>query len=290
MFSQALKTVSQFTLPVIISKRTATGQVSCACGAFIVLNRDGWVATAAHIADDFAKYQQHRQEQQQYETEKHRIESDQNIPPNRKRKFIARLPKNDEWITHISYYWGMPNCTINELRVNPVADLAVGRLEPFDNTRIREYPVLKNPNGDFAPGTSLCRLGFPFHKISATYDENANRFDLANGVLPVPFFPNDGIHTRVVVVSDQQDNEAEFIEASSPGLRGQSGGPIFDSRGHIWAVQSRTQSLLLGFSPVVRVAGREITEHQFMHVGWGSHVKELIRMLSAHNIQFQLSQ
>lgn len=38
-----------------------------------------------------------------------------------------------------------------------------------------------------------------------------------------------------------------FIETSTPRLRGQSGGPIFDVNGAIWAIQSQTHHLKLGF-------------------------------------------
>ena len=82
------------------------------------------------------------------------------------------------------------------------------------------------------PGTSLCRLGFPFHQINATFDPVTRKFALAPDVLPIPRFPNDGIHTRVpVVISPDGQRQVKFIETSSPGLKGQSGGPIFDQSG-----------------------------------------------------------
>jgi hypothetical protein len=43
----------------------------------------------------------------------------------------------------------------------------------------------------------------------------------------------------------------KWIETSSPGLKGQSGGPLLDERGTIWGVQSNTFSYNLGFSPQV---------------------------------------
>ena len=68
-----------------------------------------------------------------------------------------------------------------------------------------------------------------------------------------------------------------------------SGGPIFDRDGNVWALQSSTESLPLGFTPVVKQGSREIVEHQFMHVGKGSHVKEILRMFKEHGVQFAQS-
>ena len=39
-----------------------------------------------------------------------------------------------------------------EARVVPAADLALGRLEPFDPASAAHYPVWKDPSRDFAPG------------------------------------------------------------------------------------------------------------------------------------------
>ena len=49
MFADAYDQVKNFTRPVVVSNRTWDGTVSCAIAAFVVLNDDGWFATAAHI-------------------------------------------------------------------------------------------------------------------------------------------------------------------------------------------------------------------------------------------------
>jgi hypothetical protein len=41
------------------------------------------------------------------------------------------------------------------------------------------------------------------------------------------------------------NRKVKFIETSTPGLRGQSGGPLFDAKGEIWGIQSRTNFLEL---------------------------------------------
>jgi hypothetical protein len=138
-------------------------------------------------------------------------------------------------------------------------------------------------------GTSLCRLGFPFHAINATFDKDNQRFVLSKGVLPVPRFPNDGIHTQVVDWKHPNGASGKYIQTSTPGLRGQSGGPIFDKSGVIWAIQSKTRSLPLDFSLTIKHNGKEIVEHQVMNVGLGAHVAELVRILDARGIVYTKS-
>ena len=80
-----------------------------------------------------------------------------------------------------------------------------------------------------------------------------------------------------------------FLETSSPGLMGQSGGPIFDVRGTVWSIQSRTMHLPLGFNPPVPNATRGEVEHQFLNVGWGTHPQTLVGALRGRGVTFALS-
>lgn len=70
---------------------------------------------------------------------------------------------------------------------------------------------------------------------------------------------------------------------------GQSGGPIFDRQGHVWAMQSKTQSLPLGFAPEVVIGTQRTVEHQFMHVGWGTHIEEILKFLKSRDVAVNLS-
>ena len=85
-----------------------------------------------------------------------------------------------------------------EARIVPAADLALGRLEPFDSASVAHYPVWKDPSRDVAPGRNLCKLGFPLHCIVPVYDEKANMFTLPEGSVPLRLFPMEGMFTRMV--------------------------------------------------------------------------------------------
>lgn len=292
MFVDAVRIASHFTHPVIISRRFWDGSVECACAAFIVVNRDGWILTAAHVIEMLMEYQRHQGEIAKYQADVNAITNDSKLTAKQKRKQIGRLASNPRWVRNISYYWALPNLpatNIQNFTVNQMRDLATGRLQPFDPGSVQAYPIFKRVSGDLPTGRSLCKLGFPFHDVRATYDEASDQFTLASGVLPVPRFPLEGIHTRDATFVDQASGrQAKYIETSSPGLRGQSGGPIFDVEGKVWGLQSRTLHLPLGFSPTIKQGGRDVVEHQFLNVGLGTHVEEIIAFLNETHVSFQL--
>ena len=162
-------------------------------------------------------------------------------------------------------------------------DVALGRLEPT-NLLAGPYPTFKNPDIGFRPGRSLCRFGFPFEQIAVSFDPARSAFSLDQ--LQLALFPIEGILTRIIAGTG---TPAQFIETSSPGLRGQSGGPLCDSRGRIWGIQSRTAHLPLGFNPTVTANGRTFEEHQFINLGWAVHVRLILEALRARGVQVDVS-
>ena len=67
MFANAYEKVSRFTHPLIVSVRHFDGTVACSLGAFVVLNPEGWVITAAHLLGPAPTFQQHSKEIAAYE-------------------------------------------------------------------------------------------------------------------------------------------------------------------------------------------------------------------------------
>jgi S1-C subfamily serine protease len=292
MFVKALRKVNKFTYPVIISKKYSTGKVESGCASFIILNKDGWVLTAAHVIADFLNYEQEKKKQVENNTLIANIQNDVNLNEKQKKRQINQIPKNPNAIANISYWWGQNGVTHHEMSWDNFLDLAIVRLEGLALLPDEDYPVFYNlsDQDDLPVGQSLCRVGFPFYEIKSTFDDEKNSFTLAPGTLPIPRFPNDGILTRGMRVVDEPTGKtALFIETSTPGLRGQSGGPIFDIEGRIWGVQSQTMHLPLGFSPKIKEGMREITEHQFLNVGMGVHAHEVIKFLQDNNVEINIS-
>ena len=158
---------------------------------------------------------------------------------------------------------------------------------------MRRYPVFKDPSKGFEVGTSLCKLGFPFHSITPTWNPTTDMFELPPEAVPLPRFPIEGIFTRIVGVPGAGASALNYplllLETSSPGLKGQSGGPIFDAKGSIWAIQCITAHYQLGFSPPVPGGAKDQKEHQFLNVGLGTHVETVLGLFQERGITFQVS-
>jgi Trypsin-like peptidase domain len=287
MFSQAVAIAGAYTRPVIVSKRLENQEVTCGMATFIVLNDAGWVLTAAHVVQDAVLAQQHKKERDQYQSSVDAINANPAYSPGKKKHEINQLKKNWEWITNHSIWWAVDGITFKIIHADPIADLAVAQLAgPIDKLEVKGFPTFANPSNPIQQGTSLCRLGFPFYDIKALFDPASGQFSIPD--LPLlARFPNDGILTRnLLAVDNASKRNVHFLETSTPGLRGQSGGPIFDVKGHVWALQSRTSHLPLGFSPTVKYRGKEVTEHQFMHVGLGVHVSHIREFLEGLKVTF----
>lgn len=290
MFSDACQWAYTFTRPVIISTRHQDGTVGSGCAAFVVVNDEGWIITVAHLWENSLKARHDADDVKKYEQQVQAIESDQTLDLKAKRKKIGRLKADKKWITNNSFWWDGDGIKITDVKPLPEGDLVIGRLDPFDPKKITKYPVFKNPT-TIKTGTSLCKLGFPFHEIKTTFDNKTKAFMLAEGSLPLPFFPIEGIYTRNVVHGKSRDGKyvIKYLETSTPGLRGQSGGPTFDVKGFIWAIQSRTQHHPLGFAPVINKNGKPVEEHQFLNAGLGVHPELITAFLTDNGIKFNIS-
>ena len=269
MFADACEKAMKFTRPVIVSSRTFDGRTLSECATYFFINRDGWAITAGHLFNSNIKFNQDRQKIQDYRD--------------------GKIDKADpDWITNHSFWWGWDNVRITEAYVNLEIDIAVLRLEGVRPDMIGEYPVFKDPE-KMRPGTSLCRTGFPFIKNATEFDEAAGSFRIRPGILPMVFFPNEGIHTRNIMTGRCKDGNYEklYIETSSPGIKGQSGGPIFDRNGYIAGMQVFTEHFELDFRPsTVNEKGETVEENQFMNIGVGVHAKTIMAILDSKGVRY----
>jgi len=268
----------QFTAPVVISTLHYDGSVQSAVGAYVIVNDGGWILTAAHVFEAELVFPTHQNEIAAYEAGK------------RAKRKVPGLRRNPKWLVEFSLFWGRVGVSVADVMANFEIDLAVARLHPFDPAWVTMYPTFKDPTDGILPGTSLCRLGFPFHEFKPTHKEGGG-FELPAGALPAPLFPLEGIMTRHILGGPTKDgkHQIKFLETSSPGLRGQSGGPIFDREGRVWGIQSRTSHLALGFNPPVPGGAKDAVEHQFLNVGWAVHPEVVHAFLKDNGVGFDIA-
>jgi hypothetical protein len=291
MFANACSIARQFTMPIIISHKHASGECKAGIGSFVIINDEGWFVTAYHIIEQIQKMAILNQEYKALTAKRQTILDGPNPNHPINQKELKKLKIDPQAIEDFSIWLGGNNLQLGIFHAIPSVDLAVGQLINFNKTKHNVYPQFKDPVKPMEQGTSLCKLGFPFHAITPTHTPGKG-FDLPTGSVPPPSFPIEGIFTRIVNVKTPVPSPypLQFIETSSPGLRGQSGGPTFDIHGAIWAIQSQTQHLKLGFgSDEKKSKDAEHLKHQYLNVGWGIHSQTITNFLTEKGIKFNLS-
>lgn len=289
-FSAAYKIARQFTAPIVLSRKTLGGACSSAIAAYVIINDEGWVVTAHHVIESIQKMEAEKAAIVDYRDQISAIDADMTLDRKAKRKKSQRTQRPSVDSTEeYSYWYGLPDnrAIVSTWHSVPVVDLAVGKLNYFDPNWVQTYPKFKDPQKGLDMGTSLCKLGFPFHSVSPTWNAQTGGFDLPKEATPLPLFPMEGIFTRnVEIAAPNPPFPLRLIETSSPGLRGQSGGPTFDAQGAIWAIQSKTASLPLGFSPKADGGGKE---YQFLNVGLGIHTETVTSFLASLGVKYDLT-
>lgn len=291
MFRNAYEGACRFTQPAILYWKTFEGECGAGIGSIVIVNSEGWIVTAAHIVSQALDLGRADIGARQWEQQREAIRTDTAISAKERTKRFAALgtPQKKSAIRAASS-WGYNNSRLTNITIIKDVDLAVGKLDPFDPAWVTEYPVFKDPSKNFLPGASLCKLGYPFHDIKPLYDEGTSSFTIPPEMSVLPFFPIEGMFTRTLeVASTSHPFPLRFIETSTPGLRGQSGGPTFDTSGAIWGIQSQTRHLPLGFSPEIKDGGKFHKEHQFLNVGMGVHVETVLGLFNQIGIQHQVS-
>lgn len=157
---------------------------------------------------------------------------------------------------------------LSKALVQKEVDLGVGKLEGYDPPDGHVIPRFRDHQVE--QGELLCRIGFPFVDDPGTKWDKAKGFTFTN-LFPVPTFVNEALVSRF-----GQLDSALWIETSSPGLIGQSGGPLADTDGLICGIQVNTHHYPLGF--------KGNAQNQTMNVGRAVHVDTVKTFLNEHGI------
>ena len=172
---------------------------------------------------------------------------------------------------------------------HPVYDLAILKFNGFNELYCKKFPIFLKQTNQIQQGKFLCRLGYPFPEFTNyTYNRETDAIEWSDfGISESPRFPIEGMVTRFV-----KDEERNFgIELSTPGLKGQSGGPLFDENGIIYGMQYQTIFEYLGFDVVdktelINNRKKKISNYPYIHLGRCIHVDVIKDFLREHNVKF----
>lgn len=276
MFADACEKAMKFTRPCVISTRTVDGTLHSSVATYFFISRSGWAITAAHVFSALQKFNYDREHMKEVQ-EKNKVAVASHTP---------LLTMDPKWITNHSIWWGVDKIRESQIHLFLDADLAAVKLENVPPEFIQDVAVFGNAD-ELRIGTSLCRLGFPFTEIEPKFDGDKNSFTLGPAVRNLVPFPCDGILTRRLLCNINDKITIKQLETSSPGLGGQSGGPLFDTNGIVMGMQVKTQHLPLGFAPHITDNGKEYIEHQFLNTGVALHGSVIVEKLLSKNVPFE---
>jgi hypothetical protein len=285
MFATAIANCAEFTRAVLISVRTVGDKITTGCGTFVLLNSEGWTLTAGHVLDALRKHQNDKAKYEAYRAAKQAIEANQTVLIAKRKRQLKALQFDSNWIVNASYFWGK-KARIEQWYTSGLSDLAAVKLVELGFKPNQKFAKFGDPSVELPQGRSLCKLGYPFHHFKTRFNSGTNHFTIEE-MPPLVRYPLDGILTRYNIFQTGGGKTAKFVEMSTPGLKGQSGGPLFDTAGVVWGIQSRTKFMALGFSPEVESKGKKVTEHQFLNVGLAAYTSEISAFLDKHGIAYE---
>lgn len=292
MFVQAIEIASHFTRPIhLISRNYGSNLIQPGAATLFFVNSDGWALTCRHVAQLLLEADQLLAKRQAFIDELNARRGQK-----KEKQVLHELERKYGYSKNvpIEVYNNFVNCVEGnleaEIKLHGSLDVALIHFRNFTRLLCNSFPTFAANGSDLRQGKFLCRLGFPFAEFSNfAYDLTADRIHwTTTGRMETPRFPIEGMVTRHLIDSMGQ---ALGFELSTPGLKGQSGGPAFDGEGRIWGMQASTAHLDLDFDvneEVVRNgAKKRVSDSAFLHVGHCIHVNILKSFMQEHGVQFQ---
>ena len=283
MYKKAIKDNSNYLLPFIEGvKYYGSNEIEHALGTMMILNKNGDILTCKHIAKEFIennilskRYREFLDEcKKASKSEKERIE--------KKYGFKG----NSVVLTNINLPFEVQGEIGIEIKFHEYLDLAIIK---FKNVKFdcEKYPIFSKELP--VQGQSLCKLGYAFPEYSYfEYSKKDNNIILKKEMTSnFPLFPMDGIMTRLVV---DEKGIISMFETSTPGLRGQSGGPIFSPSGVVFGIQSMTRHIDLNFdvnTTVKRgISNKKVVYTPFINLGVGISSVKIIEFLKENGVEY----
>jgi hypothetical protein len=294
MFIKAIETADQFTKPIHTLTRSYAGRISPGTATLFFVNEDGVAITCKHVLNLITQADPINIHYRNFKSERDRLPKDGDF---KKQLFDLEAKYHFQNETNIQLKINFVNSfdffTGIRSYAHPKLDLAILIFEGFKQKLYTSYATFVKDPDKIKQGRYLCRLGYPFPEFN-NFQHNPATDDIEwtkTGNANSPRFPLDGIITRF----GGDGSQVISIEMSTPGLRGQSGGPLFDADGLVYGMQYMTSHLHLGFDikdKEMMIEGKKmhISNYPFLHVGHCIHVDRIKDFLTLHKIRFYQEQ
>ncbi|HRN80209.1 MAG TPA: serine protease [Ferruginibacter sp.] len=291
MFANAIEKVARFTRPLHTIMRTyQSKQVIPGSATLFFVNKEGYAVTCKHVIEMLAQAERINLNYRQFTEEKNQLQ--------------LSGAKDDEQVTQLAARFHIHEATVIQMlntfvdcvdymsgftwHLHPTLDLAILKFNDFNKVHYQECATFIKDAHQIRQGNFLCRLGFPFPEFSNfIYHEDRDDIEWTNARPVSPRFPIEGMVTRFLA----DPNGLYGIELSTPGLRGQSGGPLFNSDGLVCGMQFSTKHLHLGFDMVntdimINNVVQKVSDYSFLHLGQCIHADAIKTFLRQHGVKY----
>ncbi len=291
MFVKAIEEVGGYTRAIhTIIRIWGADRVVPGSATLFFVNSDGWALTCAHVAQQFVDGQVVADKFEKFKEERSQIPADRNqrnATNQLERKYGYKAGETVE--LHNRFLDCVEGSLNLDIKIHKSLDLALLKFNGSSKILCDNYPVFARDSSGLKQGLSICRLGFPFPEFS-NFGYNALTDSIGwnnQGQEHSPRFPIDGMVTRHVA---DTDGRIIAFELSTPGIRGQSGGPAFGADGRVWGMQSLTKHLDLDFDIDVEVQRgtrvKRVQDSAFLHVGGCIHLDPIKDFMREHGVKF----
>ncbi len=297
MYVEAIEEISKFTRPIhTIAQLYGNTFVTPWAATLFFVNNNGVAVTCKHVAENWIGQEAINAKYQQFKAEKELLGKEVNKDYQAK---ISELEKKYNYITQETSIQiqnrlmdSFDTISSFDCIMHPSLDLAILKFKGFNSSFYQSNAVFIADDTPIKQGKSLCRLGYPFVEFS-NFEYNMGNDSISfnqQGSLATPSFPLDGIVTRNLMAENKR---IWGIEMSTPGLKGQSGGPLFDSKALIYGMQSATNHLHLGFdikNKEIWSEGKKVILNiqPHLHLGQCVSANEIKSFLRENQIEFQM--
>lgn len=291
MFVQSIENAAQFTRPIHSIIRTYAGKkIIPGAATLFFVNEEGYAITCKHVIDLLAASDNLNKQYSHFKTERDKLPKDGHYKRNLKGLELKNKYTEESIVqvknTFVDCVDTMSGFTWH---VHPKYDLAILKFNDYKNLYYRDHAVFVKDSSTIKQGEFVCRLGFPFPEFTNfRFNEISDDIEWTKeGITSSPRFPIEGMVTRFLA-----DETGLFgIELSTPGLKGQSGGPLFNKDGIVYGMQFSTKHLHLGFDIIEKEIitnnkSKKVSDYSFLHLGQCIHVDTIKEFLKEKNVKY----
>ena len=291
MFVEAIEKAAQFTRAIHSIIRTYGGKkIIPGAGTLFFVNDEGFAVTCKHVAEILISADKLNKQYFNFKADRNKLRADNSYKQNLKG---LELKYNYNPASIIQVKNNFVDCVDRisgfTAHLHPKYDLAILKFNDYGMLRYQKAAVFLKDSSCIRQGEFLCRLGFPFPEFS-NYSFNEATDDIewsGEGITASPRFPIEGMVTRFL----GDESKVYGVELSTPGLKGQSGGPLFNKDGIVYGMQFSTKHLHLGFDIVDKEIisnnqAKKVSDYSFLHLGQCIHVEVIKEFLREKSVKY----